>query len=264
MTHLDEPIRHLNPDSQASSELRKMLEAARRDGPDAHEMARMLSHLTPNAAPLSNTVPASSGIALSSVAKIGALILVAAVAVITYKGFIDGHSDSSVETANPLPRPLEQKIENPKPPATPLPQESAVTTPDRYAVSPPTRTKKQSRPTAKKGAMVARSNATYPADTNRELALLREARKALPHAASRALMLTERHRTDYPRGVFEQEREAIAIESLLRIGYKTRAQSRAERFLARFPDSAYRHRIEMLFSREKNFEKSPDQLSPIK
>jgi hypothetical protein len=264
MKHFDEPIRHLDPNSRAPADLRDMLRAARQDGPYGEQMARMLSRVTLGAGPLSNGVPPSSGIAPSSVVKIAAGVLVAAVAAVVFKGFIDSRSNSSATSTDLPTRSLEQRIDDPKPSSTPLPREGAATESDRSTVSGPIETHKLDNRKARKIATVSPSNTTSQTEINQELALLREARKALPQAASRALMLTEKHRLDYPNGEFEQEREAIAIESLLRIGYRNRAESRAALFYKRFPASAYRHRIEQLFYREKNFEKSSDDLSPIK
>jgi len=263
MKHLDEPLRHLDPDSQAPADLRDMLRATQKDGPSAQQMARMLSHLTPNATAPSNSVPSSSGITLGSIVKTGTLLLVAAVAAIIVKGLTDSRSDSSTNFDDPPARSSQQPMENPEPPSTPQPQATSETESDNSTVSHPIQTKELDSFTQKTHTKVSRSNITARTDTNRELALLREARQALPQAASRALTLTEEHRRDYPNGVFEQEREAIAIESLLRIGYKDRAKNRAERFYDRFPDSAYRHRIEQLFNREKNFEKKSGKLSHI-
>jgi hypothetical protein len=263
MKHLEEPIRHLDPDSRAPADLRDMLRSAQQDGPSAQEMARMLSHLAPAAAAPLNSISSSSGGALGSMVKTGILLLVAAMAAVMVKSVTDDRSDSSTNSANPPAPALKQPFEKPKPFFEPQPQLTPDTESDLSMRNQPIRTRELNSPISKKSAKVTRNNKPHQSDANRELALLREARKALPQAASRALTLTEKHRTDYPHGVFEQEREAIAIESLLRIGYKNRAESRAERFYHRFPDSAYRHRIEQLFNREKNFEKKSDYLSPI-
>jgi hypothetical protein len=77
-----------------------------------------------------------------------------------------------------------------------------------------------------------------------EAQLLRSARAALPSTPARALELTVEHERLYRSGMLVQEREAIAIEALMRLGRRSEATARADRFLARFPASPYRARIE--------------------
>lgn len=83
-----------------------------------------------------------------------------------------------------------------------------------------------------------------PSPRGDEFQLLRNARSALASTPTRALSLTSEHERLFPSGMLTQEREAIAIEALLRLGRRVEADARAERFLARFPTSPYRARIE--------------------
>ncbi|MFZ5891385.1 MAG: hypothetical protein ACOY0T_10065 [Myxococcota bacterium] len=77
-----------------------------------------------------------------------------------------------------------------------------------------------------------------------EFQLLRAARQALATNPARALALTDEHARSFPRGMLIQEREAIAIESLARVGRQADAKLRAQRFLQRFPASPYAKRVE--------------------
>jgi hypothetical protein len=70
-----------------------------------------------------------------------------------------------------------------------------------------------------------------------------EARETLGRSPAAALALLERHRQTYPRGALVEEREVLAVEALLRLGRRARAESRAQAFLERFPSSAYRRRL---------------------
>jgi hypothetical protein len=77
-----------------------------------------------------------------------------------------------------------------------------------------------------------------------EFQLLRAARESVASAPARSLALTAEHARLFPNGMLAQEREAIAIDSLLRLGRHAEAEARARRFLARFPTSPYASRIE--------------------
>ncbi len=82
-----------------------------------------------------------------------------------------------------------------------------------------------------------------------ETELLWQAQRALRSGnAARALELTSEHRR---RGGTRlvQERERLAIESLVGLGRRGEAQARADRFMRRYPESAYTQRILDLIGR---------------
>ena len=76
-----------------------------------------------------------------------------------------------------------------------------------------------------------------------EIQLLRRARENLDSRPHEAFRLTEQHRREYPNGVFGQERDALAIEALLRAGDVGKARSRAEDFVDTYPSSPHAHRF---------------------
>ena len=65
----------------------------------------------------------------------------------------------------------------------------------------------------------------------REARMVREARKLLGVNPSRALALTREAADEFPRGQLVEEREAIAIRALAKLGRRDAAQARADRFL---------------------------------
>jgi hypothetical protein len=73
----------------------------------------------------------------------------------------------------------------------------------------------------------------------RELALIQSAQAALNGQPERALTLALEHLGAYPHGLFEQEREMVALEAELALHRTAAAAERARRFLARFPHSAH-------------------------
>jgi hypothetical protein len=98
----------------------------------------------------------------------------------------------------------------------------------------------------------ARSEAKHSADSDlvakradvpSEVELLRRARAALASRPRTAFALTEEHREHYPQGVFVQERDALAIEALLRAGDKDLARDLARRFIRAYPASPHAHRF---------------------
>lgn len=78
---------------------------------------------------------------------------------------------------------------------------------------------------------------------------LRAARQAVSTDPARALALVQEHAQKFPHGMLCQEREAIAIDALARLGRTGEAQERATAFAGRFPASPYRRRNEVSLSR---------------
>ena len=81
------------------------------------------------------------------------------------------------------------------------------------------------------------------ADVPSEVELLRRARAALGSRPRAAYALTEEHREHYPSGVFAQERDALAIEALLRAGDDGTARELARHFVRDYPASPHAHRF---------------------
>jgi hypothetical protein len=81
-----------------------------------------------------------------------------------------------------------------------------------------------------------------------EYRLLRSARQALVQNPALALRLTDEHARRYQHGMLAQEREAIAVEALVHLGRDGQARDRAHVFLAAYPSSPYRGRVEAAFA----------------
>jgi hypothetical protein len=79
-----------------------------------------------------------------------------------------------------------------------------------------------------------------------ELALIAEAQRAVTRDAHKALRLLDQHAHDYPSGVFAEERDALRIDALSRLGTRAALVSRARAFLSAYPASLHRARIEAL------------------
>lgn len=93
-------------------------------------------------------------------------------------------------------------------------------------------------PAAKSSAAVSATSAK-----STEVDLLRRARAALASRPREAFAITQEHRDQYPSGMFAQERDALAIEALMRAGEMSTARTLAERFVREHPSSPHAHRF---------------------
>ncbi len=86
---------------------------------------------------------------------------------------------------------------------------------------------------------------------------LRRAHSLLGSSPREALTLAEAHPLAYPKGKLGQEREMIVIAALKGLGRTAEAEARGAAFLGRFPESAYRRRIEALVPSLSNSSPTP-------
>lgn len=91
-------------------------------------------------------------------------------------------------------------------------------------------------------AAVSTSNQSASGEAG-ELQLLQSAQAALRVRPREAFQLTQRHRQLYPHGEFAQERDALAIQALMRAGETESARKLAEVFVRSFPESPHAHRF---------------------
>jgi hypothetical protein len=111
-------------------------------------------------------------------------------------------------------------------------------------------------PANKATRVIRGTEAVAPSDTGakavvgaEEWRILRAARRAMSTDPAHALALAREHAQKFPDGMLSQEREAIAIEALARLGRTSEAKARAESFSGSFPASPYRRRNEAAVSR---------------
>jgi hypothetical protein len=79
-----------------------------------------------------------------------------------------------------------------------------------------------------------------------ELEVARRAQAMLASDPGRALAMADQLAREFPNGEFVQEREAIAVEALARVGRKEEALQRARALLRRFPRTPYTARLELV------------------
>jgi hypothetical protein len=88
-----------------------------------------------------------------------------------------------------------------------------------------------------------------------ELALLRKAQQALSHAPRAAQTYLDAHASNYPDGLFVQEREMLRIELSVLDADHTRSQVLARSFVNQFPGSTYQARIDALLATDSKIER---------
>jgi hypothetical protein len=76
-----------------------------------------------------------------------------------------------------------------------------------------------------------------------EIELLHRAQVALQGRPREAYQLTQEHRRLYPNGEFTQERDALAIQALMRAGDSDKARDLAQSFIRTYPSSPHAHRF---------------------
>ena len=89
------------------------------------------------------------------------------------------------------------------------------------------------------GGQPTGSHEAGPSALAQETARLAELRAAAASDPARALALAVETDRAFPRGVFSEEREAIAVGALARLGRTSEARARAEAFLATHPKSPF-------------------------
>jgi len=91
-----------------------------------------------------------------------------------------------------------------------------------------------------------------PSPSRREITQLNRIRALLdrdPAAAHRMIGVAQR---EFPSGVLREEREGLDAIALFELGQPERARSQAERFVARYPNSPLRARVERLLGSPAN------------
>jgi hypothetical protein len=226
-----DPPRFLEPGSGAPEELRSLFAAGAEDFPTDAELARLADKLGPTLGPSGGTAPTGTGSGVTTGLKLGLAALAAAgiaALVLSQRPPTEHAAPSAVTARGPETNPVA-----PSAPAAPAPSPSEPPA-GAPAPEPPT-------PSAASARAVI-PPAFRPAETEAEY--LERARGALGKSPALALALANQHRSRFPYGVLAQEREVIAIEALKRLGRSAEAERRSSDFASRYPNSAYRKKLE--------------------
>lgn len=246
-----DPVRLLETDSEASSELRELLDSARGDEPTPEQLTALAGRLgpllTPPVGAPSSTPASSAGSTVTATGVKLKLLTGVALAVLAGGSFQAGRvferaraTAPSAPVVTERPRPLaEPRVDVPPPPPAPVDAPAAPAAPVMPTPS--------SRPRAPEHRPAAPTPAA--ASLDEELGLLESAYGALQRGdAAAALALAQGHAGRFPEGALAQEREVLAIDALMRLGRRSEAETRARTFQARYPTSTHWVRIQGLLS----------------
>ena len=233
---MSDPTRLKDLDSTESAAERELLEASRADAPPSGARSRALAALgvAGSATLVGSTVveTAHHGLRLASVLKTLAVLgLTAAIGTFAYERTL--RAPVHVEPA-PLAATSAQ-IDTPVPVSTPMASEIAPT-PVNSAVS------SSSAPNPSASA----KHAPKAISTDDEIAWIDRAQKALADDPAKARRIVDAYRHDVAPRAFDEEATAIAAEASAKLGDHDRATREAKTFLATYPTSAYRDRIQAI------------------
>ncbi len=247
--------------SSSNARLRSLLEAGRSEVPTDEQLSPLATQLSAalfaaggsSSGPVGRLASAGKSVSIASTAVkvIGGVVVATALIVGTVRSLSKPESSTgmpSVSAGSPpsassdppeavtTPAPLEAPAERPSPSAV-----KAKRTPEPSGVEivPPI-------PTPTASAIPTPDPPAQAEDQEPETKVLQRAHAALAANPSQALALCTEHALRYPRGTLGQEREVIAIDALVRMGRRTEAASRAERFVKSYPASAHVRRLETL------------------
>jgi len=235
MSELEVTVRW-SADPNAPEGMRELLRAANAadaaSGPSPAQIAsmhgRVLSGLAPKAAFLT-----------ARTILVGLLVVGTGAGIVGYMASRSDRPALRVEHApiahfEPPPPPA------PAPPPVVIAQAPVEPVPPPKHVAPP-------KPTVHSPAPVEIAPAPPAAPQISEVTLLEQARVALRGGdTARALALAEQHATSYPDGVLVEEREALTIEALIKLGRRDEAVATWSKFANSYPHSNYRARLQRL------------------
>jgi hypothetical protein len=225
---MTEPKRWSSPGSEIDPVLRSVMIHARDQRPSSDQLQAILRGAgRPRAVPKRRAAPLLSGVALG-LALAG--VSFAASSWLERKATTEVVVQPPPPSARPLPRAF-------GPGATP----SAAALP---APAPPA--PKPSSPSKRASSATPPATVTPPPSPEQDAALLQDARRALLDSPARALLLSEEHARSFPQSALTEERQALHVEALARLGRSAAARTELELFEARFPRSIYRRRLQAL------------------
>jgi hypothetical protein len=209
----------------------KLLVAEReRGGPSAGESARLIARVNASLALSADFDGTSTGKGAAGASLLAKPALVGAVALVL--GAVAGAAADRALTPPKIvyvDRVVERVVESASPSAStalPLPHSESPSPSPVPAPRPSTASAPAASGSGRDHALAA------------ERALVESARTALSRDdAATALATLERHAARFPSGVLTEEREALAIQALARLGRSSDARARADRFRKTFPSS---------------------------
>lgn len=229
---MTEPKRWSSPGSEADPVLRSVLRYGQELGPSSQQLQRLLQ------ATASRPPRRARRWASSSVVALAAVLGVAGGAWAAYlSGFVRGPVQITAPSALPsvhvAPAPRSFGLG-----ATPVQSSPALSAPLANHAVVPSPSKRLAPPVPSTPAL----------DAEQDAALLQQARRAVGAEPARALTLTRDHELHFPNSALTEERQALRVEALARLGRSAEAAQELAAFNARFPRSIYGRRLHTLLN----------------
>lgn len=243
MSEIEDVVRW-SADPDAPEGMRELLRAANADvGPASVELANLRGRM---AAQLAPKVALRTGL----LGLIGLLVVGVAIVGYVVSRSADVRAPTTTIAAPPGPPPP-PVLAAPAPPplalAAPAPPPPVIAEPPVAAPRPPHVHVAPPKPPAAADVEPVPAPAPPVVPTISEVALLEHARSALRGGdAAHALALVEQAATSYPDGVLVEEREALAIETLIKLGRRDEAVAKWSKFATSYPRSNYHARLQRL------------------
>jgi hypothetical protein len=236
-----DPRRLLDPGSEAHPNLRALLAAGRAELPDADRVARMAARAAQSFhAPSADSGASALAGSGPPVGPLLACALLLAGAGGALYALVHHAREGAPRTVQLPAASASASVHVPSSPGGTAPAALPAASP-----APARGQRASARQASGPGQRSARARAAPAAgDALAELTLLDAAQADLRDAPELALLRANEHARRFPHGDFQQEREVIAIEALLRLGRRAAAERRASAFVVRFPTSGYRGRVE--------------------
>jgi hypothetical protein len=235
MTRTDDPVRLAALGSGAPNDLARAIHGLRNEVGSATTVQaleqRLMAELGPAALASASSAPATCSIWLSIVG----LSLLGSVFMPPPAQPKRAGASAAVVSAATVAAPA-------TPPTTLAPQVTVEPLPPSLLPAPKPQPRRARRTTP---ATAHTTRASLP-QPEVELALLRRAQAVLHNHPAAAFELAEQHASDYPHGIFAQEREILAIEALLKQHKRSLALARAQQFIDRYETSPYAMRVQAL------------------
>lgn len=225
---MTDEIKPLRLDPATDDVLLRVLDAARAHEPSSNELARLDARLAAALPP--GSVPTASAVAPKLAANAALKIGAGAIVLALGGGAVWFATSSDPSAPAAIPVPVVSATQSEVVPSSSVPSIRVDALPAASTpLVPPVARSVQLSPVAP-----APPEATLLARAHAEL---------LRQSPAEALATANEHLRAYPHGLLAQEREVIAIESLVALGKRDEAQKRAAAFRVDYPGSSHAARI---------------------
>jgi hypothetical protein len=238
---MNDPIRLKDLQSEDSAAERDLLETSRTDAPPTGARNRALAALGVASTAAAVTTTATSvhhGLRLASILKVlGVLGAVLVAALVAYE--VKVRTPVQAEPSTPkiaMSAQPDIPVSVPTTMASEAPPSPAISAVSSATASAPI-----------KSHVPAPSAKAISADA--EIAWIDRAQSALANDPGKARGIVDAYRHDVSPRAYDEEATAIAAEASERLGDRERAEREAKAFLATYPTSAYRDRVQAILAK---------------